>query len=110
MEELVVTGEKTQRSLQDTVTSVAVITARRIEEENIQRFSEITNRTANVAESWGGAGFTIRGISNRGVSGGGAGGVVTVYVDGAPIPDDALSNGPLDTWDVAQVEILRGPQ
>lgn len=110
VEELVVTGEKTQRSLQDTVTSVAVITARRIEEENIQRFSEITNRTANVAESWGGAGFTIRGISNRGVSGGGAGGVVTVYVDGAPIPDDALSNGPLDTWDVAQVEILRGPQ
>ncbi|MET3528331.1 TonB-dependent receptor [Phenylobacterium koreense] len=110
VEELVVTGEKTERSLQDTVTSAAVVTARRIDQENIQSFFDIANRTANVTESFGGAGFTIRGISNRGVSGGGNGGVVTVYVDGAPIPDDALRNGPLDTFDVAQVEILRGPQ
>lgn len=110
VEELVVTGEKTERSLQDTVASVAVVTARRIEQENIQQFSDIANRTANVAEGWGGAGFTIRGIANRGVSGGGNGGLATVYVDGAPIPDNALSNGPLDTWDIAQVEILRGPQ
>ena len=110
VEELVVTGEKTERSLQDTVASVAVVTARRIEEENIQQFFDIANRTANVTESWGGVGFTIRGVSNRGVSGGGNGGLATVYIDGAPIQDNALSTGPLDMWDVAQVEILRGPQ
>jgi iron complex outermembrane receptor protein len=110
VEELVVTGEKTERSLQDTVASVALVTARRIKDENIQQFSEIANRTANVSESWGGIGFTIRGVSNRGVSGGGNGGLATVFIDGAPIQDNALSNGPLDMWDVAQVEILRGPQ
>ena len=44
------------------------------------------------------------------VSGGGSGGLATVYVDGAPIPERHLNTTPLDLWDVAQVEILRGPQ
>lgn len=110
VDELVVTGEKAQRSLQDTVASVAVITAQRIEDEAIQNFGDIVNRTVNVAETYGASGFSIRGISNIGVTGAGSGGLATIYVDGAAIPDHGLSNGPLDMWDVAQVEILRGPQ
>lgn len=108
--EVIVTGEKTERSLQETVASVAVVDARRIEEEAIQSFFDIVDRTANVSSTYGGAGFTIRGVNNINVSGGGSGGLATVYVDGAAIPERALSNGPLDMWDVAQVEILRGPQ
>lgn len=110
VDELVVTGEKAQRSLQDTVASVAVVTAQRIEDEAIQNFGDIVNRTVNVAETYGASGFSIRGISNIGVTGAGSGGLATIYVDGAAIPDHGLSNGPLDMWDVAQVEILRGPQ
>ncbi len=108
--EVVVTGEKTDRSLQDTVTSVAVVDARKLEQEAIQTFFDIVARTANVSSTYGGSGFTIRGVSNTSVSGGGSGGLATVYVDGAAIPERALNNGPLDMWDVAQVEILRGPQ
>ncbi|MDP3768010.1 MAG: TonB-dependent receptor, partial [Dehalococcoidia bacterium] len=52
----------------------------------------------------------IRGISNTSVSGVGSGGLATVYVDGAPIPERQLHTTPLDLWDVAQVEVLRGPQ
>lgn len=110
VDEIIITGEKTNRSLQDTTASVAVVTAQRIEQENIQNFSDIVQRTANISETYGSAGFTIRGISNTSVSGGGSGGLASIYVDGAAIPDRSLTNGPLDMWDVGQVEILRGPQ
>lgn len=108
-EEIIVLGEKTERSLQDTVSSVAVTTAERIEEENIQSLHDVINRTPNVSQTYGRTGFTIRGISEAGLSGGN-GGLATVYVDGAALPRDSLFSGPLNMWDVAQVEILRGPQ
>ncbi|MFV0624256.1 TonB-dependent receptor [Sphingomonas sp. ac-8] len=108
--EIVVTGEKSSRTLQDTPTSVAVTTPERIQQENILTIQDIYNRTANIAETYGGAGFTIRGINNQGVGAGGNADTATVYVDGAPIPREALFGGPTDLWDIQQVEILRGPQ
>jgi iron complex outermembrane recepter protein len=108
--EIIVTGEKSNRTLQDTPTSVAVTTPERIRRENILTIQDIYNRTANVGETYGTAGFTIRGISNQGVGGGGNADTATVYVDGAPIPREALFGGPTDLWDIQQVEILRGPQ
>ncbi|MDQ8754630.1 TonB-dependent receptor [Sphingosinicella sp. LHD-64] len=110
VEEIVVTGEKVDRSLQETTTSVAVITARRIEQENLQSLRDIFNRTANVSETYGAAGFTIRGIANNGVSSAGDAPLATVYLDGAALPSSILYGAPTDLWDVAQVEILRGPQ
>ncbi|PEQ11936.1 TonB-dependent receptor [Novosphingobium sp. PC22D] len=108
--EIIVTGEKTTRSLQETTASVGVTTKERLDEENILTIQDIYNRTANVSETYGASGFSIRGIDQRGVSGGGDGATATVFVDGAPLPQDILSNGPTDMWDVAQVEIFRGPQ
>jgi len=108
--EIVVTGEKSERSLQDTQTSVAVTTARRVEQEAVQTLSEVFNRTANVSETYGSSGVTIRGIANRGVSGGGDAPLSTVYIDGAPMPSTTLFSAPTDAWDVRQVEIFRGPQ
>lgn len=110
LDEIVVTGEKTSRSLQDTTTSVAVTTAQRIEDENILTLQDVYNRTANVSETYGSAGFTIRGVAAQGVSGAGDAPLTTVYVDGAPLPTGILFNGPTDTWDMSQIEILRGPQ
>ena len=110
VDEVVVTGEKFERTLQETTTSVAVTTARRIEQESIVSLQDIYNRTANVSETYGSAGFTIRGVSVSGVSGAGDAPLTTVYVDGAPLPSGILFNGPTDVWDMQQVEILRGPQ
>lgn len=107
---IIVTGEKAERSLQETTTSVAVTTTERIEQENVQTIQEVYQRTANVSETYGASGFSIRGIDQRGVSGGGDGATATVFVDGAPVPQEVLSNGPTDLWDVSQVEIFRGPQ
>ena len=109
-EDIVIIGEKAQRTLQDTPTSVAVTTPERIRDENIQAIQDVYNRTANMSETYGSAGFTIRGISNTGVGAGGNADTATVYVDGAPIPREALFGGPTDLWDIAQVEVLRGPQ
>ena len=108
--EIIVTGEKVARSLQDTAASVAVTTDQRLEEENIQSLQEIIQRTANMAETYGSAGFTIRGIANRGVSSGGDAPLATIYLDGAALPDGIIGSGPTDTWDLAQIEIFRGPQ
>lgn len=71
LQEIVVTGEKAARSLQETTASVAVVTARRLEQENVQSLSELFQRTANLSETYGSSGFTIRGMANQGVSGGG---------------------------------------
>lgn len=109
-DDIIVTGEKSNRTLQETTTSVAVTTPERIRQENIQTIQDIYSRTANVAETYGAAGFTIRGINNTGVGAGGNADTATVYLDGAPIPREALFGGPTDLWDVQQVEILRGPQ
>lgn len=107
---IIVTGEKANRTLQETTSSVAVITPARVEQENIQTIQDVYNRTANVSETYGASGFSIRGIRNTGVGGGGNADTATVYVDGAPIPRWALYAGPTDLWDIGQVEILRGPQ
>lgn len=110
LEEIVVTGEKTNRSLQDTPTSVGVVTSRRVEQEAIQTLGEIFQRTANLSETYGHTGFTIRGVNNQGVSGGGDAALTTIYVDGAPLPPSITFAGPTDAWDMRQIEIFRGPQ
>ena len=110
LQEIVVTGEKTERSLQDTTASVAVTTAVRLEQEGVQTLAELFQRTANVSETYGRQGFTIRGIANQGVSGGGDAALTTIYVDGAPLPQSITFAGPTDAWDMRQVEIFRGPQ
>lgn len=108
---ITVIGEKIERSLQDTPTSVAVTTAERIEDENIRNLFDVVTRTANVTETYGSAGFTIRGVSNTSVSGGGSGGLASIYVDGVAVPEGiSVASGPFTLWDVQQVEILRGPQ
>ncbi|WP_376699663.1 TonB-dependent receptor [Sphingomonas endophytica] len=109
-DDIIVTGEKSHRTLQQTTTSVAVTTPERIRQENILTVQDVYNRTANVSETYGAAGFTIRGINNQGIGAGGNADTATVYVDGAPIPRLALFGGPTDLWDVEQVEVLRGPQ
>jgi iron complex outermembrane receptor protein len=108
--EIVVTGLKFDRSLQDTPTSVKVFTAEEIDRQNLISVYDLIDRTANVASTFAESGFNIRGISSTNVSGTGFGDLATVYLDGSPLPREASGGGPLDLWDLDQVEILRGPQ
>ncbi|WP_395397710.1 TonB-dependent receptor [Novosphingobium sp. BL-8A] len=108
--DIIVTGEKSTRTLQQTPTSIAVTTSEKIQRETLISIQDVYNRTANLSEMYGSSGFTIRGVANTGVGAGGQADAASVYVDGAPIPKWALYGGPTDMWDVQQVEVLRGPQ
>ncbi|MEM9179729.1 MAG: TonB-dependent receptor [Pseudomonadota bacterium] len=107
---IIVTGQKIARSLQDTPESVAVVTSIDIENQNINDLSDAIARTANLSAFADDRGFSIRGIDSENVSGAGLSDLATIYVDGAPLSRDATRGGPLNIWDVEQVEFLRGPQ
>jgi len=107
---LIVTGEKASRSLHDTVTSVAVATRRSMDDQALTSAYDILDRTPNVVADGSRTTFSIRGVDAFNVTGSGDGPLASVYVDGAAIPRLALAAGPLDIYDVDQVEIFRGPQ
>jgi outer membrane receptor protein involved in Fe transport len=109
IERIMVTGQKITRTLQETTTSVAVVTAQDIEQQNISSFYDALTITANTHATADG-GFSIRGIDGTNVSGGGNSYLASVYVDGAALPRQMISGGSFSTWDANQVEILRGPQ
>lgn len=109
IEKIVVKGQKIDRSLQETPTSVAVLTADDIETNSIANISEVFAMMPNVAGDFR-EGFNIRGVDAFSVSGGGNSFLATIYVDGAPLPFRMAKSGGLSTWDINQVEVFRGPQ
>jgi len=108
IETIMVTGQKFARPLQETPTSVTVFTSSIIEEQNISELSDVLFETANVHSTSSGN-FNIRGIDGFNVSGAGTSSLASVYVDNAPLPERLIKNG-ISTWDMSQVEVLRGPQ
>ncbi|MEM9168642.1 MAG: TonB-dependent receptor [Pseudomonadota bacterium] len=110
-DEIIVTGTKLSTSVQDLDTSVEIFDADRLDREQIIDIGDIFLKTPNVSSRGGAAGaISIRGIGRGGVGGAGQGVTSNIYVDGAPLSGNALSRGPNSLWDVAQVEVLRGPQ
>lgn len=108
---LVLQGELQDRTLQDSPTSAAIETGEDLEERGETDLQDVIERTPGVSSSFGEQGFVIRGIDQRGVGGGGAGKVVSTQVDGVALPgNQSTFFGPFSTWDLDQVEILRGPQ
>lgn len=108
--DILVVGEKIERTVQETVASVGITTAQEIEDSNITDLNDVFARTANVNERFGGEGFAIRGINNAGVVPGDGEPLATLYIDNAPISGFGLRVGQSDVWDVEQVEVFRGPQ
>ncbi len=108
--EIIVTGQKTARSLQDTAASVAVITTETIANQNLIGMYDALERTPNLVVGGRRDTFSIRGIDAFNVSGAGDGALASVYLDGAVMPRAALTGGPFDLYDIAQIEVFRGPQ
>lgn len=107
-EKITVTGQKITRTLQETPTSIAVFSNRKIDQQNLGEISEVLFESANVHSSATGN-FSIRGIDGFNVSGAGTSALASVYVDGAALPERLIRNG-FSTWDANQIEIFRGPQ
>ncbi|MEO0410562.1 MAG: TonB-dependent receptor [Pseudomonadota bacterium] len=111
-EELVVIGEKQFKSIQDTATSVEIVTSEQIRKLNIVDLEDALRRIGNAGFTATGGGveqFTLRGVQSGGFASGNTP-VATLIVDGAFIPNQAAGSTISNAWDVTQIEILRGAQ
>ncbi len=108
-----VSGEKIQRSLNRTLSSVAVVTKEDIEKHADQNLQNIMARTPGVYTQTGNENWGIRGVPVSGFDSQGAAtmnGAVSVFVDGSAQTHRLVTMNPLSLWDVEQVEIYRGAQ
>lgn len=111
IEKIIVTGQKLKRSLLETKESVSVITSDYIEANPVLEIDDLYDVTPNVFSLSAGERFGLRGISQDAAStGGGSGDLGVIYIDGVSYTGFASRFNSKDTWDIKQVEILRGPQ
>lgn len=115
IEEVFVTAQKREQSLQDVPISITAFSSAEIERAGITEFSDYATKTPNVGFSQQGnrasTKVAIRGITNIG----GKANSVGIYEDEFNIAPNILITGysrTADTalYDVERIEVLRGPQ
>jgi len=113
VEEIVVTAQKREQSLQDVPISISVLTAQDLAENRIERFADYAVRVPNVAFSNRGTRAETR-IAIRGVgpiSTGGTANLVGIFVDEFNIaPNISTKTADPSLFDAEQIEVLKGPQ
>lgn len=109
--EVTITGEKLEKSLQDTTTSVQVFDETSfINSSKLNDLYDIVEQSTNVNRS-GKYAFSIRGINATGTYGSyGGPKTINITVDGVSQGTNASKQGAISTWDMQQVEVLKGPQ
>lgn len=110
---ITVTGEKINRTLEQTQSSVVVVTDKQLREKEDHNLIDVFARTPGVYnqsgnENWGIRGVPVSGFDDQGPAT--LNGAVSVFVDGAVQPNRALTLSPMPLWDVEQVEVFLGPQ
>ncbi len=115
---VVVTGEKTNRTLSSTASSVRVYSSRELRENvGILSTEDLLSNTANVTPSGvQNLAPAVRGIDGTGPSQGsdaflaGTRPRLNIQVDGRTASYNEVIFGDLGLWDVQQVEVFRGTQ
>ncbi|WP_165312306.1 TonB-dependent receptor [Vibrio ziniensis] len=114
-ETIVVTGERMDKSLKDTTTAVTVIGEDQLANGEKTSINDIATSAPNVVAA-GFESISIRGIEGAGVATGahafysGGKARVSTIVDGVSQAWFGQGYTPSKSWDVKQVEVLRGPQ
>ncbi|MEO1039549.1 MAG: TonB-dependent receptor [Pseudomonadota bacterium] len=107
---ITVTGEKIERDLQDTVTSVGIVTGDQLSNDGIVTLGDAFDYIANVNLNASEQGFSIRGIPFDNLLGAGSSPLAQIYVDDVTLGDQTTRFNADTIWDIAQVEVLRGAQ
>ena len=110
LEEIVVTSQRTEESLQDVPIAVTAISAQMLEDQQIEGGSDLQLVTPSLSFQGGdssGGSFNIRGITNLAVSATAESGVET-HINDLPVGSYTMQDG--DFFDLERVEVLRGPQ
>ena len=113
-EEIVVTAQKRTQTLVDVAQSVSVVSGATLEQQGATNFSDYLKNVPSLQLVQGTPGqgrLVLRGVNTGGVAS-----TVAVYVDETPFGSSTgLANGAelagdFDTFDIARIEVLRGPQ
>lgn len=110
IEEIVIAGELVEKSLTELPASIAVIDRDAIERSTATHFEQLGLQVANLNFAGGSNRaryFQIRGIGERSQYEGAPNPSVGFIIDDV---DFSAVGGVASTWDVARVEVLRGPQ
>ena len=115
--DIIVTGERTSRTLRETPASVAVVTAQDLEGQAApDRIEQVLELIPNVQLSSGGEGPTIRGLDTTGPMRdlpaflGGTQPRTTLVVDGRAVGFQEFIFGIAPIWDIERIEVFRSPQ
>lgn len=107
--EIIVTAERRSQSLQKLPTTATAILGKDLDRQQMTKVDDLIKSTPGLAINDAGLGkfINIRGVGKTadapGISPG-----VAYYVDGVPIPNQVFLDTPF--FDLARVEVLRGPQ
>jgi iron complex outermembrane receptor protein len=111
LEEVVVTAQKRTERLSDTTVSAAVVSADRLIQSGVTNLDDlgkaVPSLLASPSNGANRSGFAMRGISTTVITAGAPSGVA-VMVDGVTLAPESM--GARQLGDVANVEVLRGPQ
>src|SRR5688572_19686799 len=112
LEEVVVTAERRETSLQETPISIQAFTSEALESKGVENLQDVTSFSPNFEiKGARGQGNNTPTFMIRGLSSGGAGTSersVGLYVDGIPMPRSQGSL--LSVVDIDRIEVLKGPQ
>src|SRR5580700_4175266 len=113
LEEVIVTAQKREEDIQKVPLSVVAFSSAVLDETGVQDFASLAARIPGVALNSAGPGqssYSIRGVASVG----GNAPTTGVYIDETPIlpsgGDGASAAIDPDLFDLARVEVLRGPQ
>jgi outer membrane receptor protein involved in Fe transport len=114
LEEIIVTAQKREQALAEIPMSITVLDGdilARQQADNFQDMLALVPGLSIVSATRGATRLTLRGINTGGVAS-----TVGVYVADVPfgsssgLANGAVLSGDFDTFDLARVEVLRGPQ
>lgn len=113
IEEVIVTAEKREASLQDTPIAINALTSDMIEQKGISSVSDLFEKVPGVVgyegpSSRGSISLNIRGIGSGNPNSPSTDPANALYVDGVYLGSGA-GNG-VDAMDLERVEVLKGPQ
>lgn len=114
LEEVVVTAQKREQILSDIPMSITVLKGSMLEQQQAIDFQDLTALVPGFSVTGSTPGVTR--ITLRGINTGGVASTVGVYYDEVPfgsstgLANGAILSGDFDTFDLARIEVLRGPQ
>jgi len=114
LDEVVVTAQKVTQSVIDVPLSISVLGSEDLERTQAANFQDFVKLVPGLQLTQDTPGFGR--LALRGINTGGVASTVGVYVDettfgsSSGLANGAILAGDFDTFDVARVEVLRGPQ